>query len=955
MKLDQTNMKRFSMSQPELDTSDTFDIPSPPPVATNQTEAYFTLLNQSEPSIAINTQTEANEPRTNCSHPVDVHQEPKRAPIATIPELQLDDPISSEMKDTPVCDNSSEIDLRSSASTTHTTTTSAVDDETVAIVPVSQPGVELETSGLKAALVDSARNGESGNVIFQQSDTKTDTSRTESTGVTVSKYQPPNNKPNTTSVDAQIDATITESRPVPHTDNSALNTSAIDSTNNSLHDNDILRQSDTKTDISFSTGVTMSNHQPDAPNTAGCTSPNDKPSVKNVDSKLDKTITESSPLPPTDNSAPNADSASVPQEVVIPRTERSLPETANSVTTTSAVSGERSSRPVDQDKVYGELYDSLFPQNFTSEVISSLLNPPAQVYSEIRHLDTKSKPVMIKTRNECQTETNVTYSHLSASPTFDTAARSLDDAVAGYTNMNSADSEGISPGESSRSTSYQTSAVLGPDGDLDINHRYPPSSLLSGSKPADNNTIPFSELTHSPSEVKSGSFRGPVKSVPVNQSSAPPASDYVTPQGTDSQITEPIRRVILVKELVTDEASADTGSLVPVPDKMSAVEDLENKLEIAVPPARMEGLDGPLSPTYLSMGSDDGSAMEIYYSAEEDNADSEEEEMYKVDKIEDLRVADRVKEATGLPEEFTRQGEVTGMRLSERGEGEMRVVKVQNEGGKMDTEEKKDVNSWTEMQQQLRGQTSSQAQPRETGLSEFLVGSDAESQVKEEATKVFLRVKEEGQEERKEELLATPVQQVNKLMVCEFAPPSSEPRGQGEGSEGNWTKELETKDHRDGEKPNPSQEIQYLAHKDISPAHMHTASSDTGEVDMITPKAGGEASTASTIISNNATTSPGQDSCGGVKVVTGALTCSAELRSDATGIEHNRAPVENQSSEWVDTITQHADRTWTIQEQVAVELSAPEKDARRPDTEAADTLTERYQHPTEPQLDLYQG
>lgn len=124
---------------------------------------------------------------------------------------------------------------------------------------------------------------------------------------------------------------------------------------------------------------------------------------------------------------------------------------------------------------------------------------------------------------------------------------------------------------------------------------------------------------------------------------------------------------------------------------------------------------------------------------------------------------------------------------------------------------------------------------------------------------------------------------------------------------------------------------------------------------MITPKAGGEASTASTIISNNATTSPGQDSCGGVKVVTGALTCSAELRSDATGIEHNRAPVENQSSEWVDTITQHADRTWTIQEQVAVELSAPEKDARRPDTEAADTLIERYQHPTEPQLDLYQG
>lgn len=942
------------MSQPELDTSDTFDIPSPPPVATNQSEAYFTLLNQSESSIAMNTQTEVNEPRTNSSHPVDVHQEPKRAPIATIPELQLDDPISSEMN-TPVCDNSSKIDLRSSASTTHTTTASTGDDETTAIVPVSQPGVELETSGLKAALVDSARNGQSDNVIFQQSDTKTDTSLTESTGVTVSNYQPCNDKPYTTSVDAQIDATITESSPVPHTDNSALNASGIDSTNNSLHDNDILRESYTKTDISFSTGVTMSNHQPDAPNTAGCTTQNDKPSVKNVDSKLDKTTTESSALPPTDNSTPNADSASVPQEVMIPCTEKSFPQTANSVTTTSAVSGEGSSRPVDQDKVYGELYDSLFPRNFTSEVISSLLNPPAQVYSEMSRLDTKSKPVMIKTRNEYQTEANMTYSHLSASPAFDSVARSIDDAVAGYTNINSSDSEGISPGESSRSTLYQTSAVLGPDGDLDIHPRYPPSSLLSGSKPADNNTIPYSELTHSPSEVKSDSFSGPVKSVPVNQSSAPPASDCVTPQGTDSQITDTIRRVILVKELVTDEASADTGSLVPVPDKMSAAEDLENKLEIAVPPAQMEGLDGPLSPTYLSMGSDDGSAMEIYYSADEDNADSGEEEMYKVDKIEDLRLADRAKEAIGLPEEFTQQGEVTGMRLSERGEGEMRVVKVQSEGGKMDTEEKKDVNSWTEMQQQLRGQTSSQAQVQETGLSEFLVGNDAKSQVKEEATKVFLRVKEEGQEERKEELLATPVQQVNKLMVCEFAPPSSEPRGQGEGSEGNWTKELETKDHRDGEKLNPSMEIQYLAHKDISPAHMHTASSDTGEIDMITPKAGGEGSKASTIISNNATTSPGQDSCGGVKVVTGTLTSSAELRSDATGIEHNRVPVENQSSEWVDTITQHTDRTWTIQEQVAVELSAPEKNAHRPDTEAADTLSERYQHPAEPQLDLNQG
>ncbi|KAM9340208.1 uncharacterized protein crybg2 [Symphorus nematophorus] len=355
--------------------------------------------------------------------------------------------------------------------------------------------------------------------------------------------------------------------------------------------------------------------------------------------------------------------------------------------------------------------------------------------------------------------------------------------------------------------------------------------------------------------------------------------------------------------------------------------------------------------------------MEIYYSAEEDNAEeSGEEEMYTMDEREEICVLDGAKEVVRLCEEVSQQGS----EISKKDERESRVViiKMLNEEGIMGNGDKKeDVNSRTEVQQQLRGQ-SSEAQVQETGTSEFL--SDAKSPEREAATTAFLQVKKDNQEERKE-LPATPVQQVNTATVCDFAPPSSESHGPGEGSQGNWTEELETEDHLN-EKQLPSQEIQYLAYKDIRSSECtQTAYSNTREEDMITPDireaeeqvsltveadTRGETSKESPETSINAAISAVTDTSGGVEVVTGTLTHSVKLQSDATEIEHNRA---QQSCEWVDTITQSAGRTRTEQQQVAVELSAPNEDSQCPDTEAEETLSERHEHPAEAHIDLNQG
>ncbi|XP_033980504.1 beta/gamma crystallin domain-containing protein 1 [Trematomus bernacchii] len=802
---DQTNRK-FSMSQPELDTFDTFDIPSPPPVATNQSESYFTLQNQSQSSG---------------SSIFDVHKEPQKAPIATIPEM---DNLGSleEKENIPVHYNSDP-----SAPKTLTEATSDVENQTVPSQPASQPS----SSDHKAV--------------------------------------------------------------------------AGNPTSNDLSDNDILQQSNT-TEIPFteSPRVTVSHNQPEAPDIAF--TQNGKLSLAGVDSKIDAAITDSIPVPHPKDSAVVTDLTSVHQEFSTSGSEKSTPETASSVTTTSAVSKDNSS-PVSEYAAYGALYDSLFPKSFTSEILSSPSNPPPKVHTEIIHFNTTSKPVVVKTLNEYQTET------------------------------------------------------------IDINPRYPHSSLSSGSAPVDNDTIPYSEMTHPRSEVKSDRFspiQDNVSSVPEVESSAPPISECVTSQAAGTRVTASVQRVIPFKQLVEDEASTDPVSPVsPVPEKMSASKRLEIRIEpreyFFAPSGPTEGSEGPLSPAYLSVGSDEGSGMEIYYSAEEDNAEENGgEEMYAMKERGEMSMEDGGRET-----EFPQREESAERWIRKRDEGEFRglIVKVRSEVGKIGNEERKErVNSQIEVEKKVAGQRP-QAQVQDIETSTFLVGSDARSQEEGVAATVWPQVREEGEEEGEKELLATPVQQVKTLMVCNFAPPSTELHGQGEGSRGNWTEELEKKDHSNGDKQLLSEVIQYQSHKGIM-SSVHADSSITTEGDMLTPRlreAGDltavphkivEVSKESTKSISVTTASTDRDTPARVQVVTGTLTRRADLQSDATEVEHNRVL---KGSEWVDTITQSTYRTRTVQEQVAVELSPPNADTQRP---AAETQTsEKYKHPAEVQPDLNQG
>ncbi|XP_049458181.1 uncharacterized protein crybg2 isoform X1 [Epinephelus fuscoguttatus] len=685
VKLDETDTKTtFSVSQPVLDTSDKFDIPSPPPVATNQSESYFTISKQSESNVDINIRPEAKEPLTSGSNLSAVREELQKAPIATIPELQLDNLESlEENENIPVYDNSNP-----SEPTTLTEMTFAVNDQSEPILSDTQPLIVPDTSNDKVAVAESV------------------------------------------------------------------------SLSNGPCDNDILQQSHKTTEISLAetNRDALSYHQPDAPDTADSTAQNVELSLASVDSKIDATIMESTPVPHADNSTLSADSASVHQEVSISRTEGSTPETATTVTATSTVRKEKSTQPVSQTAIYGELYDSLLPQSLILEVVSSISNPPSQIRTETRPLSTRSEPILVKTLNEHHTDTNVIYSHLSTSRELYSSPGKMSNATGGYTNNNATFSESKVIPATSRFMSNETSTAFQPQRNTDIYSRYLTSPLNSAYKPADSGNIPHSTLTHSLSEVKSDSvslIQDNVSSVSVVQSPAPPASDDVMSQEGDAQVTDSKRRAILIKELVTEEVSSDTVCPSPAPEKMSATEGLEIKIEkresFSAHSGLMSGSDRALSPAYLSMGSDDGSATEIYYSAEEDNA-----EEYTVDERKESHVVDVVKEA-GLREQIPQKEEIAESRIKNREEGEFKVVivKTQSEEDIIGKEQEKvDLNSRFEVQQQVRGQRSEDKVPQIV-TSRFLVGSDAKSQEKEEAATVSPQMKEDRKEETKEKLPAT--------------------------------------------------------------------------------------------------------------------------------------------------------------------------------------------------------
>ncbi|XP_034560244.1 uncharacterized protein crybg2 [Notolabrus celidotus] len=619
LELDQAVGRKMSMSQPELDTRDKFDIPSPPPVAANQSGSHFTLPDPLQSSAAANTHLVAKEPLTNGSDFLDVHAEPLKAPIATIPELQMySTDLSEEKENIPVQGNTAKVDSSSPALLTQT-------------LQASHPTDLPDIADLKTAVVD------------------------------------------------------------------------LVSASNGLSDNESLQHTKTDTSLTNSTTAAVLNHQLDACDTAGSINLNAEPSMASTDSGIDSSVREKTPL---------TESSSVRQEVPVSRTERSISDTVKSVTTTPAVSAGTSNPPGDQTEVYGALYDSLFPQSFTSEVISSILSSQSQTSTEIQHLDTKSESVPVKTF-ECHTERSFLYSNLSTSSMLDSDTHRKDD-VDGYTHLSAASSERkvIPSKEDYKYASYQVSTTTTElRRDIEIDRR-----TTYGSEPADS----YSGLTRSFSELKSDSsdlIHNTLRQVPEAENSAPPASEYVTSQGTDTQVTDPKRRAVLVKELVTDEASSDPTFFSPELEKMDPGKDLELKIErtkaYSVTSSGHMSADGALSPTYFSVGSDDGSAIEIYYSAEEDNAqDSGDEQVYTTDERGEICMG--VKEVVGLLGEDPQQREITETDVCKRAV----IVKMRNE---VSNDERNEGRSQTEVYQQCT----------ETWTSQRLEGNDAKTQVKE--------------------------------------------------------------------------------------------------------------------------------------------------------------------------------------------------------------------------------
>lgn len=842
------------MSQPVLDESDSFDIPSPPPVATNRFEASFPLLDELRSELSKSGQLEAKELVPDGKDHDEVPDEPQRAPIASIPELQLDYQDSSLNKENvPAHDNAPKIDVNSTEVTVHIETTPDLEVQTQPVAPAGQPPVVSHAADQKDDVTFSSSTNGSPCDIPEQLDTNTEASPAE-----------------------------------------------------------------------------LSHHQPDEPDAADW--PYGKPSLASDDSRNDASVTESAPVHQADVPSLTTDSASVPEINSAP--EKFIPEAPESVSAPSTVDSEEKAPPVHSDKVYSELYESLLPQNFTSEVVSSFSYPSPKLYLDTKRFSSTAEHVTVTTLDERHSERlperHSAYSHLSSPREFYSASRRVNDTVSRYSPDNR-----ISTTESSRYSSSQTSFT---DRDTDFRHRYPNSSLYSSSQPSGDRDTLYSGPTQSVSDVKSDSFsiiRDTARSAPEVQISTPPIHDYVSSRGTHAQVTDTTRKVILVKELVTDETSTNVGGPSPVPDEMSTAKSLELNIDTAAPPGEIDAADGLRSPSYLSVGSDDGSAMEIYYSAEEDNVDGRDDDVYSAGEREETYVGEGMRKVGALRNQYPEEGGVAEMLVNMRDMGKFRGIIVQ----RTRLEEKEDYRSRSETPPQL----SDHAGLQETDVSESLVGDYAKSGEKEEPIVEFPQVKEEEQERRKVELPATPVEQVNTPMECKIAPPCSELHGQQEASEQNWAKEVETEDHPNRKQPPASQETEYLAYRDTWRSEsVHAAVCRAGEENIITPKSREAEEQVLFTVEADKTGEVSQesqladtDSSAAVQVVTGPLTHSSELQSDATETEHNR-PV--QSSEWVDTITQSTDRIGAARQQVTVEPSAAR--THHPGNEAADGLSE---------------
>ncbi|MEQ2167750.1 hypothetical protein GOODEAATRI_007224 [Goodea atripinnis] len=727
--LDQADSKmQFSLSQPELDTSGTFNIPSPPPLSSNRSEAYFSFPVGS--FLTPKTQLESELLLSNsCAEGM------PRAPIASIQELHLEDSASSVEESVPA----------------QTQTSSAVP---------SFQSKQAETAvdpDLLQSYTTSAASGSSASSYHQTDNTS---------GKTELILQNSGANRNVSDAAAPLSQ---ESAPKKIENQEGFTLTVT---------------SEPQTVVLTST---VSEEQRTKPSRQDSTAPlSESLAVGEAEHQEALTVTESL-IPESDPGTSSVSSKQISAE-------RSEPESDSMI---SPLSAEPTHLPVSQDLVYEALYDSLFPPNFTSEVIASLLQHPSQIPARLPAFQTESTEVQRPPESPIETDrTRSLQSH---------------DPAAGF----------FSSGE--------------------INPTCAPSAQTSSSSRIQ---VPYSELTASHSHSRGL----------VPDSAASPVSG--TPPGTDSRVSCTKRRVILVRQSLTPVSSP--------PDHRMNTQEVETQMEnFFVPTGPTDGSDRALSPAYLSVGSDEGSTMEVYFSAQEDNTESGEEEMFTVDEREKTFVSEEGREMQ-LQGEDTQQvgGGLTGGTLM--GEAQTRS---------------EETTKGHRLEDQLLFQ----------GNSECILGPNPRIEEKEETNSAQVRGKAE--EERREELLAPPVQQVNKLMECDSTPPSSDPLG-----EGNQAEDVETDDLSDEEQKALSLQGKFLISEVRRPE-------ETGEELCVRAREGEER----TFSSN---------------------TCSAAGQIPD-------AAAATRSPEWADTMTKSADGIAATQQQVSDKLPAPDTRTPPPDLHPA--------------------
>ncbi|XP_061839136.1 uncharacterized protein crybg2 [Nerophis lumbriciformis] len=773
---------KLSMSQPVLDTSDSFDIPSPPSIHSKLLESYFAASNRTP--VTHTAIVEPREPLTSDSDFL-LHHKAQTAPIATIPEMQQDDKVPSKDKDNVlVVDNQSE-----SVYESVWVDTASLSEETAP----KQEQTELSCSDYKGVNINSSAThfeDQSGN--------------------------------SNVSIAEPISAPLS--------------------------------------------------YEADAPDAPFGQTPKSQPSLAYTD--ID--------VPLLSEPVAYTEPVMVQQEDLFPHTEQSIPDFAEKVTKPSA--DEKLDLPVNRDAVYGALYESLFPQSFTSEIMSSL--PTNHVETSPGTRTFKSEQVMIETQRDEH------YPRLSTSSVTDR----IDHA---FTVFNEP-----------RFSSYNTPTAS--EAQMTTNIPHSSSSSYSYSEVVDNNPYPV----HIHADINSISF-SPFEDKLIASNSAPPVSDQVSSQGTDTQVTDSLGRAIVVKEIVSNKNSADSGPSSSMSNDMTTEKGLRKKMDTAgSPPELTEGYTVPSSPVYLSVGSDVGSAMDIYYSAEEDSLDSLDEQTYIMDKIEERFLG---------PSRVTKFEEYPLEKETER-----TMDNVELHGGNKETEEVCDLQ--VDMHQLLIIQRE-EFQVPETGGTEFFKVKDESIEGTQFAAKALPPIKEE-------ELLVNPVLQVKTQMVCEFAAPSSHP--QGEGTRGNWIEVIDTA----GTKP-PSRDLQYLPDKDMQSKNVFRT--DVNEEDLRTSEFKEKEERLSPTVEKKTPDVTRVERAITEIFIASTLMHNAELQSAAIAVEHKRA---QQEREWVDTISESAEGNLARQEQVAVELSDLKANTHPPDREAPETLLERRQHPPDVPADL---